>query len=62
MLLHALDVAGPRAEADAIQHVRDRPRIRLRGHRAVALGRERRRKKAEKDGGRSRRRKQSGSA
>ena len=62
LLLDALDVAGPRTEADPIEHVRNRAHIRLRGHRAVALGGERIRKKAEKDGRRSCRRKQLGSA
>ena len=31
-LLDALDVAGPRAESDPIQHVRDRSRIRFGRH------------------------------
>jgi hypothetical protein len=39
-LPHALDVTRPRAEADAVQHVRDRPGVRLRGNRVVALGRD----------------------
>ena len=55
-LLHALDVAGPRAEPDSVQHVRDRLRVGLGRHRAFALCRKRPNRHRKETGRRNERR------